>query len=173
MLDLGTCSGSQAFGLARRGYNVVGSDVSNTALAQANAFLARPENAALKLGFVHDDIIDTRFQDNQFDLILDRSCYHSICYFSHRAHVIQVRRILRPGGIVLLKAMSVEEGRFNDCENIDGVSVPMPYKFSTEKLREVFAEEFEILDLRNSFFYSTVTKPPAKAVLIVLRNRET
>lgn len=40
ILDLGTCSGSQAIALAKRRFAVVGTDVSESALDQARASLA-------------------------------------------------------------------------------------------------------------------------------------
>lgn len=172
ILDLGTCSGSQAIGLARMGYAVVGSDVSDTALAQAEKNAQELADLKLKLKFVHDDIVNTSFEDNRFDLILDRGCYHSICCFGHRAYVIQLKRILRPKGTLLLKTMSSKESRFSGYETIDGVTFQMPYKFDADKLREMFSAEFEVVDIRDSYFYSTVTNPPARAMLSILMNRK-
>ncbi len=170
VLDLGTCSGSQAIGMAEKGYTVVGTDISESALAQAEQHRQRLGISAKKLSFEYDDIITTRFGDDRFDLIFDRGCYHSICCFSHRQYVIQIKRILRPGGILLLKTMSSKEERFVGYEKIDEVTIQMPYKFDEAKLRELFTGEFEVIDVRDSFFYSNVTRPPARAVLAVLRN---
>lgn len=170
VLDLGTCSGTQAIGLAELGYSVIGSDVSRTALSRAEASIQVSEKAKARLRFVYDDIIDSKFEDDRFDLILDRGCYHSICYFSHRAYVLQIKRVLRPGGTLLLKTMSSKEERFSAIEVIDGKPVPMPYKFTAEKLSEVFASDFDIVHIKDSFFYSSVLERPARAILSVLRN---
>lgn len=170
ILDLGTCSGSQAIGLAQMGYAVVGTDVSESALRQARTDKEKLGDVGLKLSFELDDIITTRFPDDRFDVIFDRGCYHSICYFSHDAYVLQTKRILRPNGLLLLKVMSAKEDRFAGFEQIDGTKFPMPYKFDAARLMKVFSSVFEILDIRESYFYSTRTNPPARAMFAILKN---
>lgn len=172
VLDLGTCSGSQAIGLAALGFSVIGSDVSETALEQARAKHAQLRDPGLKLEFIVDDIINSGFPDNGFDMILDRGCYHSICCFSHDLYVSQVKRIMKPGGHLLLKTMSTSEVRFVNYENMGGYKVQMPYHFDEAKLRELFAKEFNILDIRDSYFYSATLQPPARAKLAILENKE-
>ena len=110
VLDLGTCSGSQGIELARRGHRVVGTDISETAVAQAK--LAAGREPKLAISFLIDDIAESRLDDNQFDLVLDRGCYCSICSFSHEEYVATVRRVLKPRGVLLLKTMSSEDHRF-------------------------------------------------------------
>ena len=170
VLDLGTCSGPQAIGLAKKGYDVIGSDVSKSALEQAEKVLSQLDDASLKLKFVIDDIISTQFSDDQFDLILDRGCYHSICCFAHTDYIHQIKRILRPDGYLLLKTMSSLEQRFNGWEMLGNERIPMPYKFDRVQLTKLFAESFEIVSITDSYFYSSVTQPPARAILTVLRN---
>jgi SAM-dependent methyltransferase len=168
VLDLGTCSGSQAIGLARLGYSVIGSEVSETALEQARHRLG--EMGSLDLEFVVDDIIESGFSNDRFDLVFDRGCYHSICCFAHDAYIRQLKRILRSGGILLLKVMSSRESRHIGSETIDGETVPMPSRFTIDTLQELFAKDFEVIDIRNSHFFSTVSDTPAKARLAILRN---
>jgi SAM-dependent methyltransferase len=172
VLDLGTCSGSQAIGLAALGFSVIGSDVSETALEQARAKHAQLRDPGLKLEFIVDDIINSRFPDGRFDMILDRGCYHSICCFSHDSYVSQVKRILKPGGHLLLKTMSAAESRFENYEDMGGYKVQMPYHFDEAKLRELFAKQFNILDIRDSFFHSETLQPPARAKLAILANKQ-
>src|SRR4051812_24859529 len=93
ILDLGTCSGSQAIELARRGHRVVGTDISETALEQATR--AAAGEAGLTIRFLMDDIGESRLADKQFDLVVDRGCYDSICSFNHEEYVANVRRVLR------------------------------------------------------------------------------
>src|SRR5262245_58104001 len=54
ILDVGTCSGSQAIELARRGHRVVGTEISETALAMAKR--AAEGEPGLPLRFLIDDI---------------------------------------------------------------------------------------------------------------------
>lgn len=168
ILDLGTCSGSQAIELARRGHRVVGTDISETALAQARR-VAAAENG-LDIRFLDDDIAESRLGDHQFDVVVDRGCYHSICSFNHEEYVANVRRVLKPRGVLLLKVMSSDESRFSTHEIIDGKKVQLPFHFNAAQLRALFAPHFAIEELRDSYFYSSVLDVPARAHFVVLRN---
>lgn len=168
MLDLGTCSGAQAIALARRGHRVVGTEVSETALEQAKKAAAK-ENG-LAISFLIDDIAESRLEDNQFDVVIDRGCYHSICSFNHEEYVANVKRVLRPGGVLLLKVMSSEESRFSTHEVIDGRKVQLPFHFTPDQLKKLFSPHFLVEQLRHSFFYTSVLEAPARAHLAILRN---
>jgi SAM-dependent methyltransferase len=168
ILDLGTCSGSQGIGLARRGHRVVGTDISETALAQAK--LAAAREPKLAISFLIDDIAESRLDDNQFDLVLDRGCYCSICSFNHEEYVATVRRVLKPQGVLLLKTMSSEDHRFMSYDKVGGREVQMPFHFTEEQLRKLLSPHFVIEDMRDSYFYSSVLDEPAKARFAILRN---
>jgi cyclopropane fatty-acyl-phospholipid synthase-like methyltransferase len=168
ILDLGTCSGSQAFELAKRGHNLVGTDISETALTKANAY--QQKHPELNVQLLLDDISNSNLEENHFDMVLDRGCYHSICVFNHSRYVATIKRILRSGGILLLKTMSNADKRFQGTDVIDGYKIPMPCPFSEDLLRKNFEKHFDIVDIRESFFFSTVIKPPAQARFAILRN---
>lgn len=168
ILDLGTCSGSQGIELAKRGHRVVGTDISETALAQAEIAAGREEGLAIE--FLIDDIIDTGLAENQFDMVLDRGCYHSICAVYHYEYVAAVQRVLRPGGILLLKTMSSDEQRYVNYDMIGNKRVQMPYHFTRQKLEKLMSPNFEVQAIRDSFFYSNVVDPPARARFSILRN---
>jgi 2-polyprenyl-3-methyl-5-hydroxy-6-metoxy-1,4-benzoquinol methylase len=170
ILDVGTCSGSQALELARRGHCVVGTDISETALARAK--LAAAAEPALALSFVMDDIAASRLGDDQFDLVVDRGCYDSICSFNHEEYVASVRRVLRPGGALLLKTMSSEERRFAAYDKVGGREVQMPFHFTEQQLQTLMSPHFVIEQLRGSYFYSSTVDEPARARFLVLRNRK-
>jgi cyclopropane fatty-acyl-phospholipid synthase-like methyltransferase len=168
ILDLGTCSGSQAIELARRGHRVVGTEISDTALKQAE--LAAAGETGLAITFVDDDIAESRLQDNRFDLVVDRGCYHSICSFNHEEFVANVRRVLKPGGLFLLKVMSSEERRFVTYDKVGGREVQMPFHFTAEQLQTLMSPHFVIEQMRDSYFYSSVLDEPARARLVIMRN---
>jgi len=170
ILDLGTCSGSQGIELAKRGHRVVGTDVSETALAQAK--LAAAREADLTISFLMDDIAESRLIDNQFDLVVDRGCYHSICSFNHEEYVATLRRVLRPNGAVLLKTMSSEEQRFVSYDKVGDREVQMPFHFTEKQLRTLMSPHFGIELLRDSFFYSSIIPDPARAHFVILRNKK-
>jgi SAM-dependent methyltransferase len=170
ILDLGTCSGAQAIELARRGHRVVGTEISATALDQAKRAAAK--QSGLAVSFVYDDVAESCLEDDRFDVVVDRGCYHSICSFNHEEYVANVRRVLRPGGALLLKVMSSEESRFSTHEVIDGRKVQLPFHFNPEQLRKLFSPHFAIEQLRGSYFYSSVLDAPARAHFGILRNNK-
>ena len=167
LLDIGTCSGSQAIGLAKLGFEVTGTDVSGFAIERARANLAREEDR-LEVEFMVDDILDTRLAPNQFDLILDRGCFHSIYHFGKDRYIENLLRILEPRGMVLLKTMSPEEERFRDHHTVGNIKFPMPHRFDRELLRDCFMDSFIIHETRDSFFYSSNLEDPARALLTIL-----
>lgn len=169
ILDLGTCSGSQAIELARRGHRVVGTEISETALV--NATLAAASEPGLAITFLYDDIAESRLEGSRYDLVLDRGCYHCICSFNHEEYVANVRRVLRPGGAFLLKVMSSEEARYMSYDKVGGREVQMPFHFTEKQLQTLFSPHFEIEQMRDSFFYSSTRDEPARARLVVMRNR--
>jgi 2-polyprenyl-3-methyl-5-hydroxy-6-metoxy-1,4-benzoquinol methylase len=170
ILDVGTCSGSQGIELARRGHRVVGTDISETALEHAK--LAAAREPKLAISFLIDDIAESRLDDSQFDLVLDRGCYCSICSFSHEEYVANVRRVLRPRGVLLLKTMSSEDQRFIAYDKVGGREVQMPFHFTEKQLQTLFSPHFVIEQMRDSYFYSSVLDEPAKARFVILRNNK-
>ena len=170
ILDLGTCSGTQAIALAKLGHKVVGTEVSDTALADARRAASR-ESPDLPLQWIIDDITSTSLPEQHFELVLDRGCYHSICVFHHEQYVAGVKRVLKPDGILLLKVMSHAEQRFVNYDKLGNKRVPMPFHFRQAQLQQLLSPHFELLQISDSYFYSTVTAQPARAILLTARNR--
>lgn len=170
VLDLGTCSGGQAIALAKLGYEVVGTDISETALQKAEVAAARAGLTNIK--FLLDDITRSKLEPHQFDLVLDRGCFHSICCFAGVEYVQQVRKLLKPSGILLLKTMSDQERRFVEYNQIGNQKIPMPYHFSPVQITQSLGDFFEIIKIEESYFFSRVTTPPAKAYLSLLSPRQ-
>jgi cyclopropane fatty-acyl-phospholipid synthase-like methyltransferase len=168
ILDLGSCSGSQGIELAKRGHRVVCIDISETALARAK--LAAARESGLAMTFLMDDIAESRLTDDQFDLVVDRGCYDSICSFNHEEYVANVRRVLRPGGVLLLKTMSSDERRFVSYDKVGGREVQVPFHFTAEQLRKLLSPHFVIEQMDDSYYYSSVLDEPARARFVVLRN---
>src|SRR5207245_3181897 len=71
-LDLGTGPATQAIWLAKRGFRVIGSDLSEAAINRARKVYPNDED----VNFIVDDILNSKFNDNEFDYIFDRGCFH-------------------------------------------------------------------------------------------------
>ncbi len=170
VLDLGTCSGSQAIALANMGFNVLGTDVSETALTKAKSFLPSMSKGT-KLEFIYDDVLHSKLESGQYDIIIDRGCFHSICCISTKKYLEQLERLLSDKGVLLLKTMSLKEEVYISYDVFAGKQVPMPYRFDEDILRQIFSERFNIQSIEDSVFYSTVIDPPAKAMFCVISKK--
>lgn len=167
-LDIGTCSGYQAIGLAKRGFDVVATEISETALADARKNIAA---SALeeKVTFVLDNIADSQLESGTFDVIFDRGCFHSICLFAAEEYVSHIKRIAKMTGIVFIKTMSIHEERFVQYDKIGDKNLPMPYRFEKAELEKFFSRHFPSYDVKPSTFFSNTVSPPGLAWLTTLR----
>ena len=97
-LDVGCGLGAEAGYLASAGWRVAGIDLSQTALRRAAArhaivtFCARGCVRALP------------FARHRFDAAMDRGCFHYLCAADRPRYSAELRRVLRPGGKLLLRA---------------------------------------------------------------------
>ena len=99
ILDLACGDGRHAVGLARRGYKVVGFDLSLAMMARAQE---EAESAGQKINFLHGDMREMNFE-NQFDGVYFWGM--SFGYFDEEKNFSVVQRIhraLRPGGVLLM-----------------------------------------------------------------------
>jgi methylase of polypeptide subunit release factors len=127
--DVGTCSGDQAIAMATLGHSVTGIDVSETALEQArknaqkNAL--RYKNKNIDITFLKDDILESKLESKQFDLIIDRGCFHSFYNLAPvELYIDTIKRLLKPNGIFMVKVMSNDEERYrNFFDVINGKNI--------------------------------------------------
>src|SRR3954463_4433643 len=105
VLDVGSGPGTQAMALAELGFDVVGTDLSSTAVNQATQ-LAR--DRGLTVSFVQDDVLDSKVQ-GPFDVVVDRGCFH-VLEPGRRPHYVKtIVSLLGPAGLLVLKCFSDEQ----------------------------------------------------------------
>ncbi|MGB8025129.1 MAG: class I SAM-dependent methyltransferase [Nitrososphaeraceae archaeon] len=111
-LDLGTGPGTQAMWLAKRGYKVIGSDLSEASINRARNVYANEKN----VDFVVDNILNSKFKDSEFDYIFDRGCFHVLPPEDRKKYINKIKQILKDNGILFLKCFSdkepIQEGPF-------------------------------------------------------------
>jgi SAM-dependent methyltransferase len=106
-LDIGCGLGSEAATLSEAGFRAVGVDLSSVALTCASA--AHPE-----VLFVKADVRSLPFADVDFDVLLDRGCFHYLEPADRSRYASEALRVLRPGGRFLLRACLRAAGVRND-----------------------------------------------------------
>ena len=151
-LDLGTGPATQAMLLAKRGFNVVGSDLSEAATKRARNVYTSEKN----IDFIVDDILNSKLKGNQFDYIFDRGCFHVFFPTDRQIHIVRIKQILKDNGILFLKCFSDKEPRQEG-----------PYKFSKEDIRGLFCKYFRIDSIKETVYQGTLDPFP-KALFVVM-----
>lgn len=109
VLDLGCGLAVEAAYLAGLGFSAWGVDLSAVALRQAHAL-----HPTVRL--VRADVKMLPFVDGAFDSLLDRGTIHYLGRHERDAYAAEAWRVLRPGGVLLLRACLYSEGRRNDID---------------------------------------------------------
>ena len=151
-LDLGTGPGTAAVHLSKLGFDVTGNDLSEHAI----------ENARIlsdKVHFIVDDILNSQLKKNEFDYIFDRGCFHVISIDDRNRYVMTIKNILKNNGILFLKCFSDKE------PHEEG-----PQRFSRDKIKKIFGNDFEILSIKETVYQGTLDPFP-KALFVVMRKK--
>jgi SAM-dependent methyltransferase len=154
-LDLGTGPATQAIWLAKRGFKVIGSDLSEAAVNRARKIYANEKSVI----FIVDDILNSKFNENEFDYIFDRGCFHVLTPAHRQRYIETIKGILKANGILFLKCFSYKEPRQEG-----------PYKFSENEIRDLFSESFRIECIKETVYQGTLDPFP-KALFIVMINQ--
>jgi cyclopropane fatty-acyl-phospholipid synthase-like methyltransferase len=144
-LDIGTGPGTQAIHLARRGFSVTATDISEAAIRVASE-KARKQD--IEITWVEDDILDTRL-DRQFDIIFDRGCFHVLAPERREDYARIVSGLLKTGGYLFLKCFS----RLQPGEQ-------GPYRFTPEQIQEIFGGRLSVLSVKETVYQGTLDPLP-------------
>jgi len=133
VLDIGCGAGTNSVFLAKYGFDVMGIDISSTAIKIAKQ---RAKEARVKVKFLVENAYSLKFVKNSFGFIFDRGCFHHIPIEYRDIYVKQNHTLLRNKGKYYLHAFSDN----NDWhqENL----------FSVEKIKSYFGKYFKILEAR-------------------------
>ena len=75
VLDIGCGSGTNSIFLAKHGFDVVGVDISPTAIKLAKK---RTKDVGVKVKLLVANAYILKFAKNSFDFVFDRGCFHHI-----------------------------------------------------------------------------------------------
>ncbi|WP_405537141.1 class I SAM-dependent methyltransferase [Streptomyces sp. NBC_00075] len=108
VLDCACGIGTQAVGLAMRGYDVVGSDVSEVAVGRA---VAEAADRGVRVRGAVGDMRQLPFPDGRFDAVVcaDNALPHLLTEADVRAALVDMRRVLRDGGVLVVSTRPYDE----------------------------------------------------------------
>ena len=109
VLDVGCGLGTEVSTLAERGSHAVGIDLSLEALRRARTAHVSPR-------FVQADALALPFKRSVFDVALDRGFFHYLGVSQRTQYAHELRRVVRPGGRMLLRASLYSAGVKNDVD---------------------------------------------------------
>ncbi|MFB5631608.1 MAG: class I SAM-dependent methyltransferase [Nitrosopumilaceae archaeon] len=155
-LDLGTGDGTQAREIAKYGFDVTGSDISEIAIENA-------KKLSKEINFLTDDILNSKLPANAFDYVFDRGIFHLFNNFQRPKFVKQIKRILDKDGIYFLKCMSIEQEEFPDGNG--------PNRLSKQEIIDIFRNEFEIEKIKPTVFEAINFDSNPKAWFVVLKKK--
>jgi 2-polyprenyl-3-methyl-5-hydroxy-6-metoxy-1,4-benzoquinol methylase len=155
-LDLGTGPGTQAMQLARRGFDLTATDISEAAIQRARA---EAEAQGLTLTWQQDDILSSQLAE-PFDLIFDRGCFHVLPPEQRQVYASTVTGLLKPGGYLFLKCFShLQPGTQG------------PHRFTPEQIREIFGSRLQVRSVEETVYQGTLDPLP-RALFCVLQQKE-
>lgn len=165
LLDLGCGTGGDCLCLAKLGWEVSGMDYSPIALEQARA---KATEGGLAVDFRVGDMAETfPFPDQVFDAVMSNVAFHSFPDRLLRSIMGEIKRILKPAGLLLLHVNSTEDLLYRPKKRVrelephfyleeDGQTV---HFFSEGYCRELLAD-FLIVELTHLRLHDQIWTQP-------------
>lgn len=156
-LDLGTGPGTQAIALAKRGFQVTATDISDTAISQA---WDQAKAKGLEINFRQDDILNSQLSQ-EFDLVFDRGCFHVLPPETRQNYVEVVNQLIKAGGVLFLKCFShLQTGESG------------PYRFTPEQVKQIFSSRFDIRSIEETVYHGTLDPLPRALFCVLAKKSE-
>lgn len=151
ILDLGAGQGQDSRFFAEQGYEVVSTDIEDSALELSKSKL--PDKLASKVTFQKIDLRDDfPFEINTFDIVYAHLSLHYFDIDTTWKIFDNITRVLKPGGVVAVFTNSVSDPEYGSGRQIESdyfqIDNTTKRYFSTDSMR-IFSEFFDISLLDN------------------------
>lgn len=151
VLDLGCGAGRHAIFLAREGFNVVGFDVSETALGELEGRRRAADLGGVTL--VKHEMQELPFIDEYFDAIVSTNVLHHGTSAEIRRTLSEIHRIMRKSAVGFIITLSKNDFRYGSGIRLeqdtyrftDGDEKGIVHHFFSKEEQLQYVENFEVL----------------------------
>ncbi len=145
MLDLGCGTGNFSYYFSREGFQVVGLDVSPTAIKVARKRYR--ESASLKFLVGFGEKMD--FPDNGFDVVLCWAVLHHLEGDEREIVLAEIKRVLKRGGYLIATGFSEKDQKYPGVKKkVSDLTGTIYYKQSKEEFLEMFSS-FSLVEYKH------------------------
>ena len=152
VLEIGCGAGNNLWFAAREGFDITGLDASADAISFAQS---RFQQDQLEGRFVVGSFSDLPFEDQEFDLVIDRAASTNVNLEIAKTVISEVKRVLKAGGIFYSEVFSDHASSRGDLlsdgvlANIDGPysGAGHIYFYSRSEIQEIYNEGWSLEEL--------------------------
>lgn len=151
LLDLGCGAGRHCIYLSKNGFDVVGVDVSRSALKLAKE---RASEENLKdITFVEATMTNIPFDDRRFDAVLSVSVIHHALKRDIKTTISEIHRILKKRGIFLANLTSMDDPRYGAGEKVEADTFRTLEAYEERRFEELhhYFSKREVYELLSNF----------------------
>jgi len=165
VLDLGSGTGRNTNYLAQKGAEVVGMEISDTAIEVAKK---RAEKLNVDVNYLNHNMGSKYpFKNEQFDLVIDITSSNSLNEKERKVYLSEVMRVLKLDGTFFVRALCKDGDKNvkyllknNSADEKDTYKMPktglVERVFLKDDFEETYSKYFKILKLEKTESYSTV-----------------
>ena len=151
VLDLGCGVGRHCVHLAENGFEVVGLDVSVSALRTAKEWIR--EKKVTNVNLLRGSMTDLPLGDNCFDVVISVSVVRHAMKDHIKKATDEIHRVLRENGLFLTNLVSVEDYRYGKGKEVEADTFTVLEDFEDSRFEELhhFFTREEVLQLLARF----------------------
>jgi SAM-dependent methyltransferase len=157
VLDVGCANGHTSLELIRRcPIHLVGIDYASTMISYANAARELLQDGyKARVKFVEGDVLKLDFEDDRFDKVVSKRCITNLDTWElQQRAILEIRRVLRPGGFFLLSEPTVQGlERLNRLRSLFGLEpLQAPWHnlyLDEERLLALIEPHFSLVKVEN------------------------
>jgi SAM-dependent methyltransferase len=150
VLDVGCGVGDNSLELASRGFDVVGVDLSKTAIAEATK--AAAERGLGSVEFLEGDVTKLSY-DSTFNTVLDCTLFHSLPFEARDEYLRAIHRSAAPGASLYILVLT------SDALPADS-PFPVPNLVTNDELQQAVSAHWDIDAVDPAFVYVQLPDVP-------------